>query len=60
MATEYNTEMLDSIDKLTRELQEEIVDYEWDGNFDMADLLRNELDHLYMLRDRGDKYIPRF
>ncbi len=36
-----------------------IDDYEWDGDFDEADL-RHELRHLDALSEKGEVYVPNF
>lgn len=60
MATDYNTRLLDDVEKMIKECEEEAIDLEWDGDFDMAEIIRSELDELYALRNKGQKYAPRF
>ena len=37
-----------------------IDDADWDGEFDEADALRQELRHLDALNDKGELYVPNF
>ena len=37
-----------------------IDDADWEGEFDEADALRQELRHLDALNDKGELYVPNF
>ena len=37
-----------------------IDDADWEGEFDEADALRQELRHLDSLNDKGELYVPNF
>jgi len=57
----YSTDpRLTSINSLIRELENQIGDHEWEGNFSYADDLRDRLEMLYKQRDAGIPYIPNF
>ncbi len=37
-----------------------VDDYEWEGEYLMADFHREELRHIDALKAEGDLYVPRF
>lgn len=37
-----------------------VDDLEWDGDFAMADLVREELRYLDALHEKGEVYVPNF
>lgn len=54
------TEYLTDINKVIRELENDISDHDWEGNTAYADDLRKVLDGYYKLRDQGELYVPEF
>lgn len=58
MKHRFNTEHLVNIHKYHTQLAQEIDEAEWIGNFDHADFLKDEYDHVTTLRDNGAVYFP--
>jgi hypothetical protein len=57
---EYNTKNLTPIQDAYNRTAQAIDEHEWEGDFDRADFLRQELKHIEELRDKGDVYVPNF
>ena len=58
MKHRFNTEHLVNIHKYHTQLAQEIDEAEWIGNFDHADFLKDEYDHVTTMRDNGAVYWP--
>jgi hypothetical protein len=58
MKHRFNTEHLVNIHKYHTQLAQQIDEAEWIGNFDQADFLKDEYDHVTELRDAGAVYYP--
>lgn len=58
MKHRFNTEHLVNIHKYHTQLAQQIDEAEWLGNFDQADFLKDEYDHVTTLRDNGAVYFP--
>mgnify|MGYP003129707008 FL=1 len=56
----YNTENLANIHQYHNKLAQTVDDAEWMGDFDKADNLRNQLEHVKECMDNGDVYYPLF
>lgn len=55
-----NVEHLTNIHQYHNKLAREIDEAEWMGDFDHADFLSNELEHVKDLIDKGSVYYPLF
>jgi len=56
----YNVENLKNIHRYHNELQQQIDDADWMGNYDDVEHLRNELKHVKEAQDNGDVWYPMF
>jgi len=56
----YEKEKLISLEKYVSDLQKDVDDLEWDGNFQRADLLKRWLDEAKCMRDAGEVWYPLF
>jgi len=56
----YNTKNLTPIQEAYNRTAKAIDEHEWEGDFDRADFLRNELKHIVDLREKGNLYVPNF
>lgn len=55
-----NTEGLVNIHRYHTQLAQAIDEAEWIGDFDKADFMRDEYDHITTLRDKGEVWYPMF
>jgi excinuclease UvrABC nuclease subunit len=60
MKRRYNIEDLVDVHTQYNKLQKTIDEYEWNGDFEKSDRLREELQHIRDLKDSGDIYYPLF
>jgi len=60
MKNRMNTEGLVNIHRYHTQLAQAIDEAEWIGNFDKADFMRDEYDHITTLRDKGEVWYPMF
>ena len=60
MKHRFNTEQLVDIHSYHNKLAQQIDEAEWLGNFDHADFLKDEYDHVGIERDKGAVYYPLF
>ena len=56
----YNVENLKNIHRYHNELQQQIDDADWMGQYDDVEHLRNELKHVKEAQDNGDVWYPMF
>ena len=56
----YNTENLVNIHHYHNKLAQTVEDAEWIGDFDKADILREEMRYLEALQEKGDVYVPTY
>jgi len=56
----YEKEKLISLEKYVSDLQKDVDDLEWEGNFQRADLLKRWLDEAKCMRDAGEVWYPLF
>jgi protein-arginine kinase activator protein McsA len=56
----YNVENLKNIHRYHNELQQQIDDADWMGEYDDVAHLRNELKHVKEAQDNGDVWYPMF
>jgi len=56
----YEKEKLISLETYISDLQKDVDDLEWDGNFKRADLLKRWLDEAKLMRDKGEVWYPLF
>jgi len=56
----YEKEKLISLEKYVSDLQKDVDDLEWEGNFQRADLLKRWLDEAKCMRDAGEVWYPMF
>jgi hypothetical protein len=56
----YNVEHLKNIHRYHNELQQQIDDADWMGEYDDTSHLRAELEHVKKAMDNGDVYYPMF
>jgi len=56
----YEKEKVISLDIYISDLQKDVDDLEWDGNFKKADLLKRWLDEAKLMRDKGEVWYPLF
>lgn len=56
----YEKEKMISLEKYVSDLQKDVDDLEWDGNFQRADLLKRWLDEAKCMRDAGEVWYPLF
>lgn len=56
----YDDPRLSPINEERNRVARAIDDADWDGEFDEADALRQELRHIDALRDKGELYVPNF
>jgi hypothetical protein len=56
----YEKEKLISLEKYVSDLQKDVDDLEWDGNFQRADLLKRWLSEAKCMRDAGEVWYPLF
>jgi hypothetical protein len=56
----YNVEHLKNIHRYHNELQQQIDDADWMGEYDDTQHLRTELEHVKKAMDNGDVYYPMF
>jgi hypothetical protein len=56
----YNVENLKNIHRYHNELQQQIDDADWMGQYDDVEHLRNELIHVKEAMDNGDVWYPMF
>ena len=56
----YNVENLKNIHRYHNELQQQIDDADWMGEYDATQHLRAELEHVKRAMDNGDVYYPMF
>lgn len=43
-----------------RETENKMIDAEWEGNKELAEVYKATLEYLKICRDRGDLYVPNF
>lgn len=60
MLNNYDDPRLSPINEERNRVARAIDDADWDGEFDEADALRQELRHIDALRDKGELYVPNF
>ena len=53
-------EKMISLEKYVSDLQKDVDDLEWEGNFQRADLLKRWLDEAKCMRDAGEVWYPLF
>jgi len=56
----YEKEKLISLERYVSDLQKDVDDLEWEGNFQRADLLKRWLDEAKCMRDAGEVWYPLF
>jgi len=56
----YEKEKMISLERYVSDLQKDVDDLEWDGNFQRADLLKRWLDEAKCMRDAGEVWYPLF
>jgi len=56
----FNTDNLVSIHEAAVRCSKAVDELEWSGQFDQADILREELRYLEALHDKGDVYVPTY
>ena len=56
----HEKEKVISLDTYISDLQKDVDDLEWDGNFKKADLLKRWLDEAKLMRDKGEVWYPLF
>ena len=56
----YEKEKLISLEKYVSDLQKDVDDLEWEGNFQRADLLKRWLNEAKCMRDAGEVWYPLF
>ena len=56
----YEKEKVVSLERYINNLQKDIDDLEWDGNFKRADLLKRWLNEAKLMRDKGEVWYPLF
>jgi hypothetical protein len=56
----YEKEKLISLERYVSDLQKDVDDLEWDGNFQRADLLKRWLEEAKCMRDAGEVWYPLF
>ena len=56
----YDDPRLSPINEEHNRVARAIDDADWEGEFDEADALRQELRHIDALRDKGELYVPNF
>ena len=56
----YEKEKVISLERYVSDLQKDVDDLEWNGNFQGADLLKRWLDEAKLTRDKGEVWYPLF
>lgn len=56
----YEKEKVISLERYVSDLQKDVDDLEWNGNFQGADLLKRWLDEAKLMRDKGEVWYPLF
>lgn len=56
----YEKEKLISLERYVSDLQKDVDDLEWEGNFKRADLLKRWLNEAKCMRDAGEVWYPLF
>jgi len=56
----YEKEKLISLERYVSDLQKDVDDLEWEGNFQRADLLKRWLNEAKCMRDAGEVWYPLF
>ena len=56
----YEKEKMISLERYVSDLQKDVDDLEWEGNFQRADLLKRWLNEAKCMRDAGEVWYPLF
>ena len=55
----YDNRLMSVVDAI-RETENKMIDAEWEGNTELAEVYKATLEYLKICRDRGDLYVPNF